>query len=135
MLDIGISYFLQISYKNVRNLSIHPDEHLKPFDLFRRAFVFLGTSLLIDTFYMSCYVYFLYSVKWTKFYVGISNDIDDRLKRHNKGQRLSTKGGLPWELVHVITCEDKSVAMLLEIKIKKRGIGRFLADNNIFPGL
>ncbi len=26
MLDIGISYFLQISYKKVRNLSSHPDK-------------------------------------------------------------------------------------------------------------
>lgn len=28
MLDIGISYFLQISYKKVRNLSSHPDNKI-----------------------------------------------------------------------------------------------------------
>ena len=84
---------------------------------------------------MVCCVYFLYSKKWKRFYVGISNDIEDRLKRHNKGESLSTKGGVPWELVYIITCEDKSVAMLLETNIKKRGITRFLADNNIFLGL
>ena len=80
---------------------------------------------------MNCYLYFLYSEKREKFYVGISNDVEDRLKRHNKGESLSTKGGIPWRLLYVITCENKSVAMELELKIKKRGISRYLLDNNI----
>lgn len=77
---------------------------------------------------MACYVYFLHSEKSNKFYVGISNDVDDRLKRHNKGKSLSTKHAIPWKLLHVIACENKSVAMVLERKIKKRGISRFLSD-------
>ena len=80
---------------------------------------------------MNCYLYFLYSEKREKFYVGISNDVEDRLKRHNKGESLSTKGGIPWRLLYVITCENKSVAMEIELKIKKRGISRYLLDNNI----
>lgn len=83
---------------------------------------------------MQCYVYFLYSVKWNKFYVGISNDVTDRLQRHNTDQGLSIKGGIPWKLIHIIECENKSVAMLLETKIKKRGIYRYLTDNNLLPG-
>ena len=78
-----------------------------------------------------CYVYFLYSDKTGKFYVGISNDIKDRLRRHNNGESLSTKSGLPWKLLHTIVCENKSAAMLLETKIKKRGISRYISDNNI----
>jgi len=84
---------------------------------------------------MHCYVYFLYSKKWKKFYVGISNNVYDRLLRHNSGYSLSTKGGIPWILLHTIECKDKSTAMTLELRIKKRGISRYLADNNIFPGL
>ena len=86
---------------------------------------------------MICYVYFLYSTKRCKFYVGISNDIEDRLHRHNNGESLSTKSGKPWKLLHKIVCENKSAAMLLEAKIKKRGISRYLSDNsiNITPGL
>ena len=86
---------------------------------------------------MVCYVYFLYSEKRGKFYVGVSNDVDDRLRRHNNGESLSTKSGVPWKLAYVITCENKSEAMKLEIKIKKRGINRYLSDNdinNIMPG-
>ena len=84
---------------------------------------------------MKCYVYFLYSATRNKFYVGISNDVSERLRRHNNGESLSTKGGVPWKLVYTIECDDKSMAMLLETKIKKRGITRFLADNNIYPEL
>jgi len=83
---------------------------------------------------MKCYVYFLYSIKWNKFYVGISNDVKDRLRRHNSAQSLSTKGGIPWEIIHAIECDNKSSAMLLETKVKKRGIYRFLADNNLLQG-
>ena len=34
-------------------------------------------------------------------------------------------------LLHTIACADKSIAMLLEAKIKKRGISRYLADIGI----
>jgi putative endonuclease len=84
---------------------------------------------------MDCYVYFLYSNTLKRYYVGISNDVEDRLRRHNNGESLSTKAGKPWKLLHVITCDNKSIAMQLEIKIKKRGIGRYLSDNNIIVEL
>lgn len=84
---------------------------------------------------MPCYVYILYSKKWERYYVGITNDLVDRLKRHSNGQSLSTKGGIPWKMIYKIYCEDKSAAMSLETKVKKRGIIRYLADNNIFSGL
>ena len=84
---------------------------------------------------MSCYVYFLYSKKRQQFYVGVSNNVIDRLKRHNNGESLSTKSGMPWMLMHTIVCADKSAAMLLEVKIKKRGISRYLADIGIDTGL
>jgi len=84
---------------------------------------------------VKCYVYILYSESREKFYVGISNDVADRICRHNNRESISTKSGVPWILIHTIECENKSVAMLLETKIKKRGIRRFLFDNNIMPGL
>jgi putative endonuclease len=80
---------------------------------------------------MKCFVYFLYSDKSQKYYVGISNDITDRLKRHNNGQSLSTKAGAPWVLVCFIASVDKSIAMQLEKKIKSRGIKRYLLDNDL----
>ena len=85
--------------------------------------------------HIDAYLYFLFSDTRGIFYVGISNDVNDRLSRHNSGQSLSTKSGITWELMHTLEWENKSVAMILETKIKKRGIGRYLSDNNIFIGL
>jgi putative endonuclease len=82
---------------------------------------------------MACYVYFLFSETTKKFYVGVSNDVADRLSRHNNAESLSTKSGVPWTLIQIIECLNKPAAMQLEIKIKKRGIRRFLMDIN-FPG-
>src|SRR5213592_635885 len=80
---------------------------------------------------MKCYVYFLYSESRMKYYVGITNDLKERLSRHNSGQSVSTKSGMPWNLFHTIECDNKATAMLLENKIKNRGRGRYLSDNNI----
>lgn len=38
-------------------------------------------------------------------------------------------------LLPTIACADKSAAMQLEMKIKKRGISRYLADIGIDTGL
>ncbi len=84
---------------------------------------------------MKCYVYFLYSEKAGKYYVGISNDVKDRLKRHNNAESISTRFGVSWQLLHIIECESKSAAMILEKKIKGRGIARYLKDTHILPGL
>ena len=84
---------------------------------------------------MKCYVYFLFSSKAGKYYVGISNDVKDRLRRHNCAESLSTQYGVPWKIIHVIECENKSDAMILEKKIKGRGISRYLTDNHIGPEL
>lgn len=77
-------------------------------------------------------VYILRSAKTGKFYCGHTGDLDDRLYRHNSGQSKSTVHGVPWNLVWFFETSDRSEAVLLENKIKSRGIGRFLADNE--PG-
>ncbi|MBP6758216.1 MAG: GIY-YIG nuclease family protein [Flavobacterium sp.] len=74
------------------------------------------------------YTYILYSTTKSRFYVGQTNDIDDRLNRHNKGQSLSTKSGIPWKMIYSISLNSRSEAVLLETKIKKRGAERYLKD-------
>jgi putative endonuclease len=74
------------------------------------------------------YVYILYSITKAKFYVGQTNNISDRLKRHNNGASISTKSGMPWEIVYSIELESRSEAVILETKIKKRGTKRYLED-------
>ena len=51
-----------------------------------------------------------------------------RIEEHNRGKSPFTKKGMPWTLVHQIECENHSLAIQLENKIKKRGIGRYLDD-------
>ena len=78
---------------------------------------------------MEYVVYILFSQKNLKYYVGQTHDINKRFERHNKGNVPSTKSGLPWDLVLTFKVENRSEAMKLEKKIKKRGIKRFLDDN------
>jgi len=80
---------------------------------------------------MNYYVYILYSQTSSKYYVGQTANIDKRLKRHNQGIVPSTKSGTPWELVLQLEVSDRSEAMLLEKKIKKRGAKRFIQDNQL----
>ena len=75
------------------------------------------------------FVYILFSEKSSRYYVGQTADIIDRLKRHNSGRVSSTKYGVPWKIVLQIEVSDRSEAMLLETKIKKRGAKRFIDDH------
>ena len=78
---------------------------------------------------MEYVVYILYSEKRKRYYVGQTHNIKERFKRHNNGFVPSTKSGLPWELIKTIDVLNRSEALKLEKKIKKRGIKRFLEDN------
>ena len=73
-------------------------------------------------------VYILYSETKSKYYVGQTNDLQNRLDRHNSAQGTSTKHGIPWKVVYSIQVSTRTEAMLLETKIKKRGIKRYLED-------
>ncbi|WP_159587424.1 GIY-YIG nuclease family protein [Chelativorans xinjiangense] len=80
------------------------------------------------------YVYILQSLKYRdKYYVGCTNDVADRLRRHNAGQsdsqsRHSSMYG-PWELVVQIGFEDKAKAFAFE-KYLKSGSGRAFAKKH-----
>jgi putative endonuclease len=73
-------------------------------------------------------VYILYSKSCSKHYIGQTDNLENRLFRHNSGLSLSTKSGNPWELIYQIQLPTRSEAMLLERKIKKRGTKRYLED-------
>ena len=83
---------------------------------------------------MNFRVYILWSESLQKFYVGSTNDLIDRLYRHNAGYEKYTSKGKPWKLIHEITCIDRKEAFNLEMKIKSRGIKRYLDDYKIDHG-
>jgi putative endonuclease len=45
------------------------------------------------------YVYLLISEKDNSHYVGQTDNLVDRLKKHNSGKVLSTKNKTPWKLI------------------------------------
>ena len=83
---------------------------------------------------MNFKVYILWSDSLQKFYVGSTNNAEDRLLRHNAGYEKYTSKGKPWKLIHEIACIDRKEAYNLEMKIKARGIRRYLDDNKIVHG-
>jgi len=75
------------------------------------------------------FAYILFSETRSGYYIGQTNNVNKRLERHNKGIIPSSKGGIPWKLILQIEVSNRSEAMLLEKKIKKRGAKRFIDDH------
>jgi putative endonuclease len=76
------------------------------------------------------WVYIIYSDFWDRYYVGSTDNIERRIREHNSGKGNFTSKGMPWKQVITISLKTRSEAMKLELKIKKRGIKRYLQDNN-----
>jgi len=68
---------------------------------------------------MPFYVYILQSLKDGSYYIGSTNDLDDRVKRHNQGRSKYTKAKCPWELVYHEVFADRSSAAKRESEIKR----------------
>jgi putative endonuclease len=64
------------------------------------------------------YVYLLYSEKIDRYYIGQTNNLEDRLIRHNQNRCRSTKNKGPWKLIGYRTCEYRYEAVQLERKFK-----------------
>jgi putative endonuclease len=77
------------------------------------------------------WVYILYSSSLEKFYVGSTDNVDKRIAQHNAAKGNFTSKGIPWILIMKFECESRSEAVLLELKIKKRGIKRYLQDQGL----
>lgn len=69
------------------------------------------------------FVYVLRSEVDGKFNVGMSTDVQKRLKEHNAGKTKSTKGYTPWILFFFEELETRDNARTREIYLKS-GVGR-----------
>ena len=65
------------------------------------------------------FVYILESEVNKKYYIGQTNNLEDRLKRHNKGRNLSTKAFIPWKLIWWKEFETRSDAVKTERSLKR----------------
>lgn len=65
------------------------------------------------------YVYFLRSKKFPdKTYVGFTNDLKARLKKHNEGGSIYTSEFKPWQVVTFIGFDSEEKALNFEKYIK-----------------
>lgn len=69
------------------------------------------------------YTYALKSVKDGKLYIGHTDNLRSRYRKHNKGQVESTKDRRPLKLVYYEACLDENKSILRE-KYFKTGFGR-----------
>ncbi len=67
---------------------------------------------------MICHLYILKSECDSSYYIGGCNDLEDRLKRHNRGYVKSTKSKAPWVRIFSKQFSSKSEAMSRERKLK-----------------
>ena len=70
------------------------------------------------------FVYILKSRKDSNLYIGSTNDLEKRVKEHNKGKVSSTKLRTPFELVYYEAYKAESDARNREMRLKKRGQAR-----------
>jgi putative endonuclease len=64
------------------------------------------------------HLYILESETSGKLYIGQTNDLQDRINRHNSNQNLATRNKGPWKLLFSIEFKSRSEAVLLEKKLK-----------------
>ncbi|HPG12199.1 MAG TPA: GIY-YIG nuclease family protein [Chitinophagaceae bacterium] len=69
------------------------------------------------------FVYVIRSDADGRFYVGMTQSVNNRLNQHNKGRVFSTKGYLPWQLFFVESFTNRPDARKRE-KYLKSGIGK-----------
>jgi len=66
------------------------------------------------------FVYILKSIKFKKLYIGVTNNLSERLKQHNKGLVRSTKPYHPFKYVYFEGYFSKKEAYQREHNLKLR---------------
>lgn len=64
------------------------------------------------------YTYILISEKTRKLYIGQTNNLDARVRRHNIDKNFSTKDRGPWKLIFSREFENRNKAMKFEKYLK-----------------
>jgi len=64
------------------------------------------------------YTYILISETSAKLYIGQTNNLETRIKRHNSNKNFTTKNKGPWKLIFYKAFSSRSEAMQFEKKLK-----------------
>ncbi|HUW92391.1 MAG TPA: GIY-YIG nuclease family protein [Bacteroidales bacterium] len=82
---------------------------------------------------MSFWVYIIYSESIDSYYKGQTEDLTERLSRHNHGREKATQSGIPWRLVWKTEKPDRSSALILERKLKNLSRKRLIEFITKYP--
>ncbi|SDQ01244.1 putative endonuclease [Mucilaginibacter sp. OK268] len=75
---------------------------------------------------MEFYVYILYSSALDQYYVGHTEDLQNRLFRHNNSGSKSTKKASDWVLKHQETYPTRAAAIGRETEIKRKKSRKYI---------
>ncbi|HMG14585.1 MAG TPA: GIY-YIG nuclease family protein [Saprospiraceae bacterium] len=64
------------------------------------------------------FLYILESQKTGNLYIGQTNNLEDRFKRHQENRNKATKGRGPWILIYQQAFNSRAEAVQLELKLK-----------------
>lgn len=65
------------------------------------------------------YVYILKSKENDRFYIGFTNNLKERIKKHNRGEVYWTKRYMPWKLVYYEAYTSRQDALERERQLKR----------------
>ena len=68
--------------------------------------------------YRMYFTYIIYSESYNIYYIGQTNNLQDRLVRHNENRNKFTKNKGPWKLVFSKLFGSRAEAVRLEKKLK-----------------
>ena len=77
------------------------------------------------------FLYILWSQRYSRHYIGISDNPGKRLRKHNKGNVRSTKAYRPWVIVYTEAHENRSAATKRELFLKNTAKARVELFNNL----
>ena len=72
------------------------------------------------------YIYVLYSHSAQKYYVGMTKNLQQRIKEHNAGKSTFTAAYKPWTLIYSETEESYSTARIREKYLKSAAGKKFV---------
>jgi putative endonuclease len=79
----------------------------------------ISFPFLFYFYFMSYFLYILYSSNLDRYYIGSCADVKVRLVRHNAGATPSTKPGRPWVVVYTENFNLKTESLKRENYLKK----------------
>jgi putative endonuclease len=80
---------------------------------------------------MPFFVYILESLKDNKLYIGQTNNLENRIKRHNAGQVSSTKNRSPLKIIYSENFSTRKESMDREKYLKSLKNSQYILENII----